>query len=79
MTRVLIATAMLAVSVSAKTVALAGPKSPRESVRPHVSVRPAIPGRAVRPRIRVPSLGDHVARRVLKTHRSRARKRWTGI
>jgi hypothetical protein len=78
MTRTLIATAMLAVAVSTTTVALAGPKSPGASVRSHVSIRPARPGPAVRPRIRVPSLGDHVARRVLKKHRARTRTRWTG-
>jgi hypothetical protein len=59
-------------------VAVAGPKSPGASVRPYVSIRPARPGPAVRPRIRVPSLGDHVARRVLKKHRARTRTRWTG-
>jgi hypothetical protein len=78
MTRTVIATAMLAVAVSATTVALAGPKFPGASVRPHVSIRPAIPGPVVRPRVRVPSLGDHVARRVLKKHRTRTRTRWTG-
>jgi hypothetical protein len=75
MTRTLTVTAMMAFAVIA-TVAQAGPKSPGVSVRPHVSIRPAAAGPAVLPRIRIPSIGNHVAERVVKKHR--ARTRWTG-
>ena len=78
MTRTLLVAALLAAALSATTAALAGPKSPGTSVRPYVSIGAAIVRPSIRPRIRVPSVGRHVAQQVRKRHNDSARTRWTG-
>ena len=78
MTGRLTAITMLAVALCAPVPAFASSINVGAAARPHVSIRPNIVRPTIRPHIRVPSLGRHLARRLRKKHKAHARMRWTG-